>query len=187
MSIFKTRPHEKIGQSRINVKDQSSGYGTNIIIKSVILPDGILEKFFVTDDKDSVQIFAVTHMNEVILVRQWRPGNESEGLELPGGGLEKDEDPLEAAERELLEETMFSAGRMEYLGSCPYSPYSNGRRHMFFARDCVRTEKHLDLDDNEHLQVLKMPLDMFVQKITESPASIRGWDLALLSLNKFGY
>lgn len=58
---------------------------------------------------------------------------------------------------------------------------------MFFARDCVRTEKHLDLDDNEHLQVVKMPLDIFVAKIKESPASIRGWDLALLALNKFGY
>lgn len=79
MSFFKTKPHEKIGQARINVKDQSSGYGTNIIIKTVRLPDGVIEKFFVTDDSDSVQIFAITHMNEVIMVRQWRPGNESEG------------------------------------------------------------------------------------------------------------
>lgn len=187
MSMFKKRPHEKLGQMRVHVKDPESGYGTNLIIKSVRLPDGVMEKFFVTDDKDSVQIFALTHRNEVLLVKQWRPGSEAEGLELPGGGLDEDEDPSAGAERELLEETMHSSGDLFYLGSSPYSPYSNGRRHMFFARDCIRTEETPDLDDNEHLQIYKMPLEDFMRKILETPATIRGWDLALLALTKFGY
>ncbi len=85
---------------------------------------------------ESVVIIPVTEKQEVIMVRQWRPTFNAWVLELPAGKVEGDEDPRDAALRELIEETGYSAGKVDKLGTFIVSPgYSDERIHVYLAID----------------------------------------------------
>ena len=162
--------------------DKMSGYDKAIVLKTFRLPNGVLENFFIDDNSDSVQIFPITDDGRVITVQQFRPGIEMETVELPGGGLEDGEDPMKAAERELLEETGFE-GEMTFLGKANYNPYSTGVRYMFAANNCKKVER-LDLDENEFLIVLKWPMEKFREEIRKG--NIRGTDCSYMGLDALG-
>jgi 8-oxo-dGTP pyrophosphatase MutT (NUDIX family) len=90
---------------------------------------------------------------ELIAVEQFRHGVDRASLEVPGGVCERGEAPLDAAKRELLEETGYSSDNWVSLGACSPTPaIQNNRCHFFLALDCVPTQK-LVLDPTEELRV----------------------------------
>lgn len=176
---------KKRAEKKIQIQDQKTGYKLRYLVKDMILPSGQEERFFISDDSDSVQILAITKEtpHKIILVKQFRAGNEQEWTELPGGGLEKGETELEkAAARELLEETGYE-GSVHYLMSIPYNPYSSGLRHCFVAWDCERVSKSLDLDPNEFLTPMLASIPAFL-KLVEKGAVRGGGDLLYPSAKK---
>lgn len=152
------------------------------IKKTIILPNGLPEEFYIEANKSSVQIFAITPNKEIVLVRQFRWSNEKINLELPGGGLLENENPMVAAERELLEETGYK-GKISHLVSIPYSPYSTGIRHSYLCMEAEKV-KELDLDPNEFLEVELVDLPDFKDKLREG--IIRGLDASYMALDKLG-
>jgi len=183
---------KKISEKTLTIKDKVSGYDKSIISKTFMHPKtGIIENFFIEKARDSVQVFALTEDNKVILVRQFRPSTEQIVIELPGGGLEKGEDKdedsiVEAAKRELLEETAHTGTQLTYLCKTPYGPYSTGYRHSVMATGCYRASKALDLDDNEDLQPFLMDLKTFYTEHVQT-AKVRGWDIVYLALEQLGF
>lgn len=176
------KKYKKIGDKNIILKDKMSGYDKKIILKTFRLPNGVIENFFINDDSDSVQILPVTTDNKIITVSQYRPGLERINVELPGGGIEKGEDNMKAADRELGEETGYS-GEIIFLGKINYSPYSTGSKYLFVAKNCERVG-NLDLDDNEFLSVVKWPLGKFKEVLIKG--KIRGVDCAYMGLDTLG-
>jgi ADP-ribose pyrophosphatase len=175
---------KKIAEREVLVQDQSTGYTKKVLAKDYMHPNGLRELFFIDKDKDSVQIFAVTESNTVLCVKQYRAGLEEYSVELPGGGVDEGESLVNAAIRELREETGFEPHSIRHLVSVPYSPYSTGQRHVFLAEGCKRTSKQ-DLDPNEQgLRLQEWDMDVFRSEIRKG--RVRGWDVGYMALDALG-
>jgi len=94
----------------------------------------------------------------VIMERQFRYAHNRVFFEIPAGKLNyKGEDPLDAAKRELREETGATAGKYTFLGELDTSPaLLDEKIHMYLAEDLTFGDR--DLDDDEFLDVEKVPL-----------------------------
>lgn len=91
----------------------------------------------VVEHSGGVVILAVhkkDNIEKILMVKQFRYPLKQALLELPAGKLEKDEDPFEAAKRELTEETGYIAQNWEDLGYIYTSPgYSNEKLYLYKA------------------------------------------------------
>jgi 8-oxo-dGTP pyrophosphatase MutT (NUDIX family) len=78
---------------------------------------GKVHDYFVAHTSDAVHVVAITPERQLVMVRQFRAGSRTDGLETPGGLLEPGEDPCTAGTRELLEETGYAGESPELLGT----------------------------------------------------------------------
>jgi ADP-ribose pyrophosphatase len=124
------------------------------------LPDGgIKDPYFVLERPDAAIIFPITEGNEVVLVRQYRPPLEMMELGLPAGLVEAGERPEQAARRELAEETGYTGGEWDTLGSLASSPsLKDNWAYLFLARGVEETAAP-DPDEHELVEVVKVPLE----------------------------
>lgn len=86
---------------------------------------------------------------KLVMVWQWRHGAQELSLEFPGGVFEPDENPQDAAIRELTEETGYKPGKIRKLGEFSPNPaIMSNKVHIFLAEDLVNTgRQHLDADE----------------------------------------
>lgn len=134
------------------------GSVVDLWIDTVTLPDGKESKREIINHPGGVCMFAVDDDNNVLMVRQFRKPTEQVILEIPAGKLEKGEDPLEAGKRELEEEAGVFADEIIPMGYFyPVPAYCRERIYMYFARSLHEVPQNLD--DDEFLEVLKIPYD----------------------------
>ena len=116
---------------------------------TVKIPNGNIRKYDYIAHQGAAAVLPVDDEGRLILVRQYRNALDRFTLEIPAGGLEsRDEPTVEAAERELTEETGFTAGKIEFLISIfPTVAYSGEKIDIYLARELKRTERHLDEDE----------------------------------------
>jgi len=120
---------------------------------------GTERDFVVVHAPDWVNVLALTPDRRLVLVRQFRFGVDAFSLEIPGGVMEAGEDPLEAGQRELREETGFTGKRARLLGSVHPNPaIQSNRCHFVFVEDAVRTAA-LEWDADEEIEVTTVPVD----------------------------
>jgi 8-oxo-dGTP pyrophosphatase MutT (NUDIX family) len=118
---------------------------------------GKSRKFSVIETRDWVNVIAVTPEDEVVLVRQFRQGSGTFTLEIPGGMVDAQEDPRDAAARELLEETGYAGRDPEFLGTVEPNPaILDNRCHTYLVRDCRRVAQPR-LDAGEDIEVTRLP------------------------------
>jgi ADP-ribose pyrophosphatase len=124
------------------------------------LPDGeIKDPYYVVERPDAAIIFPLTKEGEVVLVRQYRPPLQRMELGLPAGLVEEGEKPEPAARRELLEETGFSGGEWEPLGSLASSPsLKDNWAYLFLARGVEETSAP-DPDEHELVETVKVSVE----------------------------
>jgi len=100
----------------------------------------------------AVCVVAFLDNGDLILVRQYRHAAGKELLEICAGGLDPGEDPLEAARRELEEETGYLAGKLVERARFWTTPgFTTEFMYLYEAIDLVKTETNFDED--EHIEI----------------------------------
>ena len=121
------------------------------------LPDGrINHEYYVLEYPDWVNIIAVTREGQIVMERQYRHALGKTCYELPCGVIEAGETPLEAAKRELLEETGFAGGEwQEWMTLSPNPATSTNLAHSFLATGVEKVSgQHLDATEDIDVYLL---------------------------------
>jgi ADP-ribose pyrophosphatase len=165
-TVFSSLPHIEVHSQKIE------------------LPDGrTVEPYFRIDLRAWVVMAAITQDGRIVVARQYRHGIEGVSLMLPGGLLEKGEDPLTAAKRELLEETGFASDKWDLLGRfVGNSNYRCGETSLYLARGArkIAEPDHGDLEETEvHLVPLSEIADALRNGAVISLSSAAAISLAL--------
>jgi len=128
----------------------------NFITKDVWVGNKVRQ--FKMVDHPGAAATLVVEDGQVLLVEQYRPAAGRLMLELPAGTIDRGEPPIECAQRELQEETGYSAQHWETLGHLYPTPgYTNEILYLYLASGITKGEQRLD--DGEDIKVRWVPLD----------------------------
>lgn len=106
--------------------------------------------------------------NNLILISQFRPAVDEIIIQLPGGGMNLNEKPEEAAKRELLEETGIVCGEAMYLGSIqPSACYSNCVTHVYFTKDILEYRSQQLEKKEASIQAFHIPVERAFRNIEQ--------------------
>lgn len=133
-----------------------------IVEENVTKPDGKKGFFGVINYQPGVQVLAVGNDNQIYLVYEYHYAIDSYDYQLPAGGIDKKETPLEAAKRELLEETGLTAKKWKEFGYVhPLTMILNSPAHFFIAQDLKQVKK-------PESKVVKMPFEKAYQMVLDN-------------------
>lgn len=117
-----------------------------------VLPGGqIVEPFYVLEEKEWVHVVAINGDGTILLTRLYRYPADWLGWELPCGAVDPDENPLEAAKRELQEETGYIAAQWQQIGGPMYAnpARQTNRMYCFVATDLTQAgPQSLDITED---------------------------------------
>ncbi|MCR5776640.1 MAG: NUDIX hydrolase [Lachnospiraceae bacterium] len=109
-------------------------------------------------------VVPVMEDGKILMVRQYRPTVERATTEIPAGKRDPGEDFLEAAKRELEEETGYKAGKMEHLITVITAiAYCNEKIEVYVASDLTKTKQNLD--DDEFIEFRSFDIEELAQMI----------------------
>lgn len=130
-----------------------------LVKDDITLPNGRKSVREVIRHKGAVCVVPVTDKGEVVIVKQYRYPFDEVLVEIPAGKLDTvDEIPLEAAKRELHEETGAVADSIKYLGAYYGSPaILDEKIYMYLAEGLHFGEQ--ELDDDEFVETERIPLE----------------------------
>lgn len=172
--------NEDLREKKLDSTEIYRGKILDLFCDDVLLPNGETAKREYIKHIGASCVVSLTKEGEVLLVKQYRYPFSSVLCEIPAGKLDSaDEDPMEAAKRELWEETGANCDSLVYLG--PYYPtcaYSTEVIHMYLATDVEPGRQHLDAD--EFVVCDTIPLDTLVSQIMRGEIQDGKTQLAIL-------
>ena len=112
----------------------------------------------VVEHADCVAVVVLDAQSNLLLVRQFRHPVGKLLLEVPAGGIDPGEEPVESVRRELQEETGYLPQKIERLGGFYSTPgYCTEYLHCFLATDLVRSR--LVAEDTEDIELVRVPTE----------------------------
>ncbi|MBM4140620.1 MAG: NUDIX hydrolase [Nitrospira sp.] len=140
------------------------------------------ESFERVNCKGIVAIVAVTDNKEILLIRQFRPPVNGYVIEFPAGLNDRGDTFEEAAKRELLEETGYSAGELIFLTKGPMSSGASGEILTVFLAKGIEFKGIGERDETEDIEVLKVPINGLDHRLSVLQSEGNYVDLKVLGL-----
>jgi ADP-ribose pyrophosphatase len=135
-------------------------------VEEVELPNGKSSTREVVKHPGAVAVIPVTKEGKIVLVRQYRKALDKIIVEIPAGKLERGEDPLDSAKRELEEETGYKSETLEFLLSFYTSPgFADEIIHLYVTDNLEKGTSQTDED--EFLDVLEVTLTEAEQMVKD--------------------
>lgn len=157
-------------EKTVSSKEIYKGRIITVKVDEVAMPDGKLAQREIVEHPGGVGVVALTDANEIIMVKQYRKPLDKSIYEIPAGKMDSGEEHRICGIRELEEETGYRAENFEYLGFIYPSPgFTDEVTHIYLATGLYPGKVNLDPD--EFLDTVKIPLDEVVERIMNNEIS----------------
>ena len=126
----------------------------NVYMDRVKLPNGrVIRDYMLVEKSDYVMVVATDIKNRIIIQREYKHGAGEIQFTLPAGLIGRGESPIEAAKRELEEETGYSNGKFTYIGM--FTEYATKDLHKAYVVRAseLKTKGAQRLEDTEDIEV----------------------------------
>lgn len=176
---------ENLCEKMKNAEDIFEGKILHVQKHTVILPNGNEASREIIRHIGAVCVIPVTDDGKVIIERQFRYPINSVITEIPAGKLDAaTEDRLDAAKRELLEETGITADEWIDMGIYyPAAAYSDEKITMYLAKGLHKGQQKLD--DDEFLNIEEIPLSDLVKQVMSGEITDGKTQVAVLKAAKY--
>ncbi len=114
-----------------------------------------------------VAVVPFTYDHHVLVIKQYRPPVDRFVIEFPAGLNDRNEPLEEVARRELKEETGYRAERLEFLARGPLSSGASSEILTVFVALDVKEDGTQQLDEVEDIEVIRLPIDGFTERLLE--------------------
>jgi ADP-ribose pyrophosphatase len=138
----------------------------DVVLEKVTLPNGAIKDREIVRHPGAAAMVPLLDDGKVVLIRQYRHAVGEFLWEIPAGTLERGEEAIECARRELVEETGYEASSFDKLAEILPAPgYTDEHIHIFLATG-LRSVKQ-KLEDDEVLELQPMAFDTALEMITK--------------------
>lgn len=160
------------------------GRVVHLYVDQVALPNGETATREYCRHIGAVAVLPLTDAGEVICVRQFRYAHGCILTEIPAGKLDnREEDHVQAALRELREETGARPARLTYLGLYRSTPAILDEKIDLYLAEGL-TFGECDLDDDEFLETVRIPLSTLVDQVLSGEITDGKTQVAILQANE---
>jgi ADP-ribose pyrophosphatase len=149
--------------------------------ENVTLPNGVAMEMEIIRHPGAAAVVPVMEDRSVILLKQYRHAVGGFIWEIPAGTIDPGENARQCAERELTEETGYTASHFERLAEItPLPAYSDERIHLFLATHLATAAQSLDADELLFVHRVAMPaaIEMIARGEIQDAKTISGLMLA---------
>ena len=175
---------ENLEEKFVSREEIFDGIVLKVVKDTVELPNGKLATRELCLHHGAVAVLPVLDDGRILMERQYRYAHGRVFFEIPAGKLDSpDEDPLEAAKRELREETGAIAKKITYLGRIDPTPaLINEKIHLYLAEGLSFGDR--ELDDDDFLTVEAHPLSELVDMVMAGEIKDSKTQIAILKYER---
>ncbi|WP_078380096.1 NUDIX hydrolase [Sutcliffiella halmapala] len=151
---------DHLKETTIKKEKLFTGRIIDLYVEEVTLPNGKTSKREIIKHPGAVAVIALTDEGKIVMVRQYRKAMERALVEIPAGKLEKGEEPIATAKRELQEETGYTCESLTPLLSFYTSPgFADELVHLFIANGLHKDTQEHHLDEDEFVDLLEVSIE----------------------------
>lgn len=171
-------------EKTITSKKIFEGNIIDVQLDEVKLPNGETAERELVYHPGAVAVIPITADNKIVLVEQYRKPLERTLIEIPAGKLEKNENPITAAVRELEEETGYTTTNLSQVTSFYTSPgFANELVYVYITNDLIKMENPPAGDDDEFVEIMEVTLEEAKSLIEEGRIQDAKTNYAVLYLH----
>lgn len=144
-------------EKTLSSKRVFEGRAVKLRVDTVLKPNGKSTTREIVEHSDCIAVVVLDSKDRAIMVRQYRKAVDKFLLEIPAGGIEPGEQPVESVRRELQEEIGYLPNRIERLGGFYSAPgYCTEYLHLYLATHLIPSRKKAE--DTEEIEIVRVPL-----------------------------